>query len=211
MSDVKPQRLDYVEQTRQALVDAAERLFAENGYHRTSLDAVGAAARFTKGAVYRHFKDKQSLFEAVFIRVQTDTATTLLTDIPITDDAWQWGLNAIAKYLQACTQTRYRRIVLEEGPAVLGWSKWRELDQQYAGHLLEQVLTELMNKQVLPHYPAHLLARLCCALIGEAALTIADTDTDTTREQTLAILTKLLTGLRGDCRKDGGSDLGPMS
>ncbi|WP_433716813.1 hypothetical protein ACQP2U_33405 [Nocardia sp. CA-084685] len=28
MSNVKPQRLDYVEQTRQALVDAAERLFA---------------------------------------------------------------------------------------------------------------------------------------------------------------------------------------
>ncbi|MEV5840267.1 TetR/AcrR family transcriptional regulator [Nocardia sp. NPDC052112] len=197
MSDVKPQRLDYVEQTRQALVEAAERLFTENGYHRTSLDAVGAAARFTKGAVYRHFKDKQSLFEAVFIRVQTDTATTLLADTPTTGDAWQWGLDTVAKYLQACTQTRYRRIVLEEGPAVLGWSRWRELDQQYAGHLLEQVLIELMNKQVLPHYPAHPLARLCCALIAEAALTITDTNTpDTTREQTLAILTKLLTGLR---------------
>ncbi|MEV5840261.1 TetR/AcrR family transcriptional regulator [Nocardia sp. NPDC052112] len=197
MSDVKPQRLDYVEQTRQALVEAAERLFTANGYHRTSLDAVGAAARFTKGAVYRHFKDKQSLFEAVFIRVHTDTATTLLTGAPAVDDPWQWGLDTVAEYLQACTQTRYRRIVLEEGPAVLGWSRWRELDQQYAGRILEQVLVELMNKQVLPHYPAHLLARLCCTLIGEAALTIADTNTpDTTREQTLAILTKLLTGLR---------------
>lgn len=197
VSDVKPQRLDYVEQTRQALVEAAERLFVEDGYHRTSLDAVAATARFTKGAVYRHFKDKQSLFEAVFIRVQTDTATTLLADAPTADDAWQWGLDAVAMYLQASTETRYRRIVLEEGPAVLGWSKWRELDQQYAGHLLEQVLIELMNKQVLPHYPADLLARLCCAVIGEGARTIADAEApDAVREQTLAIVTKLLAGLR---------------
>ncbi|MFI7671980.1 TetR/AcrR family transcriptional regulator [Nocardia sp. NPDC049526] len=197
MNEVKPQRLEYVEQTRQALVAAAERLFVEDGYRQTSMDAVGAAARFTKGAVYRHFKDKQTLFEAVFERVQTDTATTLLANAPSADDAWQWGLDAVAKYLQACTETRYRRIVLEEGPAVLGWSRWRELDQQYAGRLLELVLSELMDKQLLPRYPADLLARLCCAIIGEAARTIADAEApDAVREQTLAILTKLLTGLR---------------
>ncbi|WP_327097429.1 TetR family transcriptional regulator [Nocardia vinacea] len=197
MNDVKPQRLEYVEQTRQAVVEAAERLFVENGYYQTSQDAVGAAARFTKGAVYRHFKDKQSLFEAVFERVQTETVTALLAGAPTVGDDWQWGLEAIAKYLQACTETRYRRIVLEEGPAVLGWSRWRELDQRYAGRLLEQVLDELMDKQVLPRYPADLLARLCCALIGEGALTIADAaDPEGVRKQTLAILTKLLAGLR---------------
>src|SRR5690606_5885837 len=80
VSDVKPQRLQYVEQTKESLIEAAERLFIAEGYQRTTLDAVGAAARFTKGAVYRHFKDKRSLFEAVFERVAVTTLRDLLDD-----------------------------------------------------------------------------------------------------------------------------------
>jgi AcrR family transcriptional regulator len=197
MTEVKPQRLDYAEQTRQALLQAAEELFIEDGYRRTSLDAVGAAAGFTKGAVYRHFKDKQTLFVAVFERVETDTMTTLLSEAGQTGDAWQSGMNAMASYLEACTANRYRRIVLEEGPTVLGWTRWRELDRRFTAQFLDRLLEDLMDKGALPRYPVDLLARLCCAVIGEGALAIAGTaDPHETRQQTLAILTKLMSGLR---------------
>ena len=56
------------EATTTALVDAARELFAQDGYAATSLDAVAAKARVTKGAVYHHFEGKQQLFEAVFAR-----------------------------------------------------------------------------------------------------------------------------------------------
>ena len=56
------------EATTTALVDAARELFAKDGYAATSLDAVAAKARVTKGAVYHHFQGKQQLFEAVFAR-----------------------------------------------------------------------------------------------------------------------------------------------
>ncbi len=56
------------EATTTALVDAARELFAHDGYAATSLDAVAAKARVTKGAVYHHFQGKQQLFEAVFAR-----------------------------------------------------------------------------------------------------------------------------------------------
>ncbi len=197
VSDVKPQRLQYVEQTKESLIEAAERLFIAEGYQRTTLDAVGAAARFTKGAVYRHFKDKRSLFEAVFERVAVTTLRDLLDDYEPLDDGWQSGLHSVARYLQVCSETRYRRVILEEGPTALGLSRWRELDQQYAGRVLEQILADLMKRRELPEYPVELLASLCCAVIGEGVLQIAAADDPArTRAETLAILTKLLSGLR---------------
>lgn len=50
---------------RQKLIDAATAAFAENGYHGSSLDDIGARAGVTKGGVYFHFDGKEELFFAV--------------------------------------------------------------------------------------------------------------------------------------------------
>jgi AcrR family transcriptional regulator len=63
-----PSRAERQAQTRTALVDAAERLFVEQGFHATSLDAVAAEAGYTKGAVYSNFASKEDLFFAVYER-----------------------------------------------------------------------------------------------------------------------------------------------
>jgi AcrR family transcriptional regulator len=65
---VAPTRAQRQAQTRQELVDAAERLFTAQGFHATSLDAVAAEAGFTKGAVYSNFASKEDLFFAVYER-----------------------------------------------------------------------------------------------------------------------------------------------
>ena len=65
-------RAAYSASTKRALVDVAEGLFAEKGYAATSLDAIVAGARVTKGALYHHYSGKQALFEAVFRQVEED-------------------------------------------------------------------------------------------------------------------------------------------
>ena len=55
--------------TRNALLDAAERVFSERGVSRTSLSDIAAAAGVTRGAVYWHFKDKVDLLDAMLCRV----------------------------------------------------------------------------------------------------------------------------------------------
>ena len=65
---VAPTRAQRQAQTRQELVDAAERLFTAQGFHATSLDAVAAEAGFKKGAVYSNFASKEDLFFAVYER-----------------------------------------------------------------------------------------------------------------------------------------------
>ena len=57
--------------TREALLDAAERVFREQGVAHTTLADVAAAAGVTRGAVYWHFRDKAELFEAMCERAAT--------------------------------------------------------------------------------------------------------------------------------------------
>lgn len=55
--------------TRTALLDAAERVFLQQGVSRTSLADIAQAASVTRGALYWHFKDKAALFSAMLDRV----------------------------------------------------------------------------------------------------------------------------------------------
>src|SRR5205807_10250328 len=52
-------------QTRERLIEAAARVFADKGFATTSLDEVADAAGLTKGAVYSNFENKEDLVRAV--------------------------------------------------------------------------------------------------------------------------------------------------
>lgn len=49
---------------RQAILNAAKRLFLSNGYDGSSMDAIAAEAGVSKLTVYSHFSDKETLFTA---------------------------------------------------------------------------------------------------------------------------------------------------
>jgi AcrR family transcriptional regulator len=69
------------ELTRRHLLDAAATEFARQGFHGTSLDAVAAAAGFTKGAVYSNFENKADLFLAVLDDRMVQQAEILTDEI----------------------------------------------------------------------------------------------------------------------------------
>ena len=56
-------------ETRNLLLDVAERVFNEKGVSRTSLADIAEAAGLTRGAIYWHFKNKSDLFDAMMERV----------------------------------------------------------------------------------------------------------------------------------------------
>jgi len=64
-------------ETRNRLLDAAERLFQTQGVSGTTLADIAAAAGATRGAVYHHFRDKAHLFNAMMERVTLPMETSL--------------------------------------------------------------------------------------------------------------------------------------
>ena len=56
---------EQADQTRRAILGAAEALFLEKGYENVSLDEIAMAAGVTRGAVHWHFRNKQGLLFAI--------------------------------------------------------------------------------------------------------------------------------------------------
>jgi TetR/AcrR family transcriptional regulator, acrAB operon repressor len=98
------------EQTRQALLDAAERVFEEKGVSRTSLQDVAQAAGLTRGAVYWHFKDKADLFNAMMDRTvfPMEQAGERLSTAPEADPVQQVreALLDVLRQIEGCERTR---------------------------------------------------------------------------------------------------------
>jgi AcrR family transcriptional regulator len=123
-------RAQYSASTRKALVDVAEQLFTEHGYAAASLDAIVAGADVTKGALYHHYSGKQALFEAVFERVEASGARTIREALQDKEDPWEKAIAGLRAFLDVVRQPAYSRIVVQDGPSVLGYERFREQEER---------------------------------------------------------------------------------
>ena len=198
MEPVKSRREEAVDATRAALVESATALFAEKGFAATSLDDVARAARVTKGALYHHFKGgKSALFEEVFTAVDRRLADQVAAALPAGAGSWQLVDTGLDAYLRACSDPVIRRIMFEEGPVALGWSRWRELDGCAGRELLVAALGTLLEAGEIRPQPLDLLVRILFTALGEAGMAVAESeDQDAAREQAKAVLLALVDGLR---------------
>lgn len=81
MASAREERRERQERTRTALLQAAQRLWAERGVHGASLDEVAAAAGLTKGAVYSNFTGKTDLLMALLERYTRDRLGAEVCDL----------------------------------------------------------------------------------------------------------------------------------
>jgi len=144
---VTNRRQQYSASTKRALVDVAEAIFTENGYAATSLDAIVAGARVTKGALYHHFSGKQALFEAVFERVESRAARAIATSLTGHPDPWTRARAGLGAFLEAVQQPGYRRIVIQEGPAVLGHERYREQEERSTYALVDEIVRSVLTAE----------------------------------------------------------------
>ncbi|MDO5620901.1 MAG: TetR family transcriptional regulator [Paracoccus sp. (in: a-proteobacteria)] len=72
---------DDAEQTRTAILDAAEVMFCARGIDGTTLEAISRSAGVTRGALYWHFRDKTDLLIALYDRCKMARHALLEQDI----------------------------------------------------------------------------------------------------------------------------------
>jgi AcrR family transcriptional regulator len=172
---MSPTQAERREATTTALVEAARRLFAEDGYGATSLDAVAAEAGVTKGALYHHFDGKRQLFEAVF-EIEVDGLTgQLAAAYAREDDPWEALEAGSRAFLEACLEPRLPRIVLLDGFAALGWDGVRSRE---AGLLdaLQRAIERAMDAGRIPRRPAAPLTSFLFGALCEMAMVVARAD-----------------------------------
>jgi AcrR family transcriptional regulator len=161
------------EATRAAIVKAAKRLFGERGFAATTIDNVATAAHVAKGAVYHHFETKEALFEAVFDEVSQDLVAEVDRAARSEKDALVAMAAGTQAYFAACAKDATGQIILRDGPAVLGWERWREIDAQHFGGKIPLALTAAMDAGLIARQPVEPLARLLLGAVTEAAVACA--------------------------------------
>lgn len=113
-------RKDMIAQTRAKLIATARQAFGTSGYAQASMDEMTAAAGLTRGALYHHFGDKKGLFEAVVIEVDREMNERLLAISARSSDRWNGFRDECIAYLTMALEPEFQRIILRDGPAVLG-------------------------------------------------------------------------------------------
>ncbi|MER7816663.1 TetR/AcrR family transcriptional regulator [Streptomyces sp. NPDC096153] len=184
------------ELTRGALVRESRRLFAAEGYAAVGLAEIVRAAGVTKGALYHHFDGKAALFRAVLEEVQQEVAGRVAAAAGAEDDPWARLTAGCRAFLTAGTDPEVQRIMLLDGPAVLGWNEWRALDEAASARHLTEALAGLTAAGEIPPQPVEPLTRLLSGAMNEAALWLASSHGPTDLDDTWAALSRMLEALR---------------
>jgi AcrR family transcriptional regulator len=176
MESVKSRRSEYAEQTRAALIAAAAKAFAKHGFTATSITQIADAARVTKGAVYHHFSDKQSLFEAVMNHYNEAAQQKVYEAIAKhPDDVWEAAMAALDATLDVCADPVAGRIIYVEGPVGLGWRRWRESERQYTHRNVRQLLLNSIEAGVYPDdIPIDAMTQVMAGMITHAGISLAE-------------------------------------
>jgi AcrR family transcriptional regulator len=195
--DVKSRREEYAETTRAAIVQAAVERFATDGFAKTTIDAVAETARVTKGAVYHHFEDKADLFEAAFVVMEKRLLANVTEGVAGIDDPWDLMAAGVDIFLAECCEADFRRIAVQEAPAALGWSRWKDIEEQYFLGLVTAALEGLAQGGFIDIPPGDLTARMLLAATSEAGLAVAAAaKPEAERERVGTLVMQFVAGLR---------------
>lgn len=177
---------------RADLLACARTLFVTKGYAETSTPEIVAAAGVTRGALYHHFADKQALFRAVIEAEAEAVARHIVADSGGITDSRLALLAGSKAYFTAMRQAGRCRLLLIDGPAILGPTIMQQIDAAQGGNT---VLDGLRTAQQAGHFaalPLQTLAALVSGLFDRAALMI---DQGSPADEVEQSVTALLEGL----------------
>jgi AcrR family transcriptional regulator len=159
--------------TRGQLIEVATRLFAEHGYEGTSIEAVLSAAGVSRGALYHHFAGKEALFEAVVSAVSEQVTMELAEAVQGCADPLDAMRTAAIAWIGLAADPVIQRVVLVDAPSVLGWERWRAMDDGRTLGTMRAMLQAISDSGRLPTELVGPFSHMILAALDEIVLVIA--------------------------------------
>jgi AcrR family transcriptional regulator len=159
--------------TRGQLIEVATRLFAENGYEGTSIEAVLTAAGVSRGALYHHFAGKEALFEAVVVAISAGVTARMAEAIDECTDPVDAVRTGALAWIGLAGDPVIQRVVLVDAPSVLGWERWRTMDDGQTLGAMKAMLQAVSDTGRLPSALVDPFSHMILAALDEFALVVA--------------------------------------
>lgn len=185
-------------ETREAVLRAARKLFAEAGYSGASVAAIAEGAGVTKGALFHHFQSKEDLFLEIWRDLQLEMdadARAAASAARSKTDPFAAFLAGARVYLDRASDPDYQRIVLVDGPSVLGPARWHELEFDLGSRTLVPGTEYMASKG---HFPKDLsvpAALMLQAALNAAAYALTQDKLGVSREKFLETFERMLRGM----------------
>ncbi|MES0031028.1 TetR/AcrR family transcriptional regulator [Mesorhizobium sp. M0040] len=188
-------RKEMIAETRAKLIGAARQAFGTLGYAEASMDDFTASAGLTRGALYHHFGDKKGLLQAVIAEIDAEMSARLKVVSAKPDNLWQGFVDECTAYIEMALEPEIQRIVLRDGPAVLGDpSQWPS--QSTCIRSMTESLLRLSDEGTILAVDPEAAARLVSGASLHAAQWIANSnDPEATSKKAVKAFKVLLEGL----------------
>lgn len=184
------------ESTRADLIAAGRRLFAAAGYENVVAEQIVEEAGVTRGALYHHFDGKVGLFEAVFIEIEGELIARFPLDELVGDDPLAALRAGVGKFLALSLEAEVQQITLIDGPSVLGWQRWHEIEAEHGLGLIQAGLDAAIAAGQMRALPSADLANALLGALTESALAVSRAaDREAAHHNAEQVLLALLDGL----------------
>lgn len=157
-------------------MDVARGLFVERGYEDTSIELVLERASISRGALYHHFDSKRDLYEAVLEDIEARLADGVMRAVIGIEDPLAAMRAGCGAFLRMASEPDIKRIVLTDAPTVVGWERWREIDERHAFGILKLGLANTPAAARLTEPAADALAHVLLASLLELGMLVARAD-----------------------------------
>jgi AcrR family transcriptional regulator len=194
-------------ETRDAVIRAARQLFASEGYAAASVAAIAEAAGVTKGALFHHFTSKEELFLQIWrdLQLEMDADARAAGRAALDrNDPFAAFLAGSRVYLDWASRPEYQRIVLVDGPSVLGPARWHELEFELGSGTLVPGTNFLASKGAFPKELSVPAALMLQASLNAAAYALTQGKLGVSRDQFLMTFERMLRGMGQTSSRSSG-------
>lgn len=194
----KRSRLD-AKKTREALIETAKRQFEDKSYAETSIADICKKLGITKGALFHHFPAKRDLFLEVWTRLQVamdaEAREAAIAARSLTDP-YSAFLAGCRTYLKFASRRDYQKIVLIDGPAVLGLKGWYESDHDLGTQNVKAGVRYLAKKGIVAEHRVDALAVMIQSSLNGAGFALARDEPAITVDAVYDAFESMVKGLR---------------
>lgn len=188
-------RSEMIVETRAKLLASARHAFGTVGYADASMDDFTSSAGLTRGALYHHFGDKKGLLEAVIKQIDAEMNDRLIKVNEKATNRWQGYVDECVAYVEMAIEPEIQRIVLLDGPAVLGDpANWPTTNSCIRS--MTDSLTQLRDEGAIRDVEPEAMARILNGALTHASLWVANsTEPEATLRKAVKAIRQLLDGL----------------
>ncbi|EQB34697.1 MULTISPECIES: TetR/AcrR family transcriptional regulator [Virgibacillus] len=183
-------------ETIQLLLQTGKQHFAKYGYAKTALEDIVKDSGLTRGALYHHFKNKEGLFFAVIESIQKQIAQNIEQQASKSSDQWEQLSLGCRAFITSAIEPDHKQIILIDGPVVIGWNRWRQLDANHSMRLLYNQLEQMQKNGCFLSLSVESLTHSLSGAMNESALWIAEKGSFDSIDEAMHVLDVYFEGLK---------------